>query len=105
MKYFTRILFFTIIFYSTICIADVLIIDRIKQEQSIDMPSRGLSMTQVISSFGEPLERKAAIGQPPITEWKYENFSVYFEKNWVIDSVAYKANANEKGPKYINERD
>lgn len=81
--------------------ADVLIINRLKQEQSIDMPKRGLSMNQVINQYGEPLTKKAAVGSPPITEWQYENYSVYFERQWVIKSVAYKASANEKGPKYI----
>lgn len=79
--------------------ADVLIIDRIQQETAIDMPQRGLSMNQVLASFGEPHLRKSAIGKPPITEWKYLKFSVYFEKSWVIDSVVYKASPVELGPK------
>jgi len=79
--------------------ADILIIDRIQQEKTIDMPARGLSMNQVLATYGEPKIKKTAIGEPPITEWKYETFSVYFEKSWVIDSVAYKASAAEIGPK------
>ena len=35
----------------------------------------------------------------PINRWTYANFTVYFEKNRVIDAVANKADANEVGPK------
>ena len=70
--------------------ADTLMIDRIAQEQSMSMPARGLTMNQVIKQYGEPKVKKDAVGQPPITEWQYDNFSVYFEKKWVITSVAYK---------------
>ena len=70
--------------------ADTLMIDKITQEQSMSMPTRGLTMNQVIKQYGEPKVKKDAVGQPPITEWQYDNFSVYFEKKWVITSVAYK---------------
>ena len=70
--------------------ADTLMIDRIAQEQAMSMPARGLTMNQVIKQYGEPKVKKDAVGQPPITEWQYDNFSVYFEKKWVITSVAYK---------------
>lgn len=101
MKTYTIIFSLILGCFSSTCYADVLIINRIQQEQSIDMPARGLSMNQVINRYGKPITKKTAVGNPPITEWKYENFSVYFEKQWVIDSVAYKASANEKGPKYV----
>jgi hypothetical protein len=101
-KYITIILVFCGIF-STVSIADVLIIDRIEQEKSFNLPSRGQTMSQVIAKFGEPNHRKSAIGDPPITEWKYDKFSVYFEHKWVIDSVVYKVNAEEKGPKSLNQ--
>jgi uncharacterized protein YcfL len=54
--------------------ADILIIDRINQQQVFDTPARGITMNQVLSQFGEPKLKKAAIGEPPITEWQYENF-------------------------------
>jgi len=103
MKTYTIIFIMILVFFPLISCADVLIINRIQQEQSIDMPSRGLSMNQVVERYGEPISKKAAIGTPPITEWEYENYSVYFENQWVIKSVAYKASANEKGPKYISQ--
>jgi len=70
--------------------ADTLMVDRIAQEKSIIMPTRGSTMNQVIKQFGEPKLKKSAVGEPPITEWQYEKFSVYFEHKWVITSVAYK---------------
>lgn len=54
---------------------------------TIDMPQHGDSQQQVINRFGEPLVRKAAVGQPPITRWDYTGFSVYFEYSTVINSV------------------
>ena len=50
-------------------------------------PKRGSKPEQVRSEFGEPLNIQAASGEPPITRWDYENFSVYFEGDTVIHSV------------------
>ena len=51
-------------------------------------PSRGLSMAQVESRFGEPSQRVAAVGAPPISRWVYPQFVVYFEGSYVIHAVA-----------------
>jgi hypothetical protein len=43
--------------------------------------------------FGAPVERHPTVsdpgrpGQPPITRWDYTGFSVFFERDKVIDSV------------------
>ena len=97
----TIIIFIILGLFSEFSTAEVLIIDRIKQEKNLKTPTRGMSMNQVISEFGEPKVKKEAIGKPPISIWKYHDFSVYFERNWVIDSVIYKASPEEKGPKPI----
>jgi hypothetical protein len=55
---------------------------------SVQTPPRGALMSTVESNFGEPRARHAAVGQPPITRWDYDGFSVYFENNHVIHSVA-----------------
>jgi hypothetical protein len=52
-----------------------------------DVPARGATMTQVEAKYGAPREKHAAVGQPPITRWDYDNFSVYFEREYVIHSV------------------
>ncbi len=37
--------------------------------------------------FGAPVNRHPTVGAPPITRWDYNGFSVFFEKDRVIDSV------------------
>ncbi len=81
--------------------AEVLIIERINNTQQIEVPTKGLSMNQVTQRFGEPLIKNTAIGEPPITKWKYDSFTVYFERSWVISSVINKASPNEIGPKKV----
>ena len=51
------------------------------------LPQRGVKMDRVLAEFGEPVERKQAVGQPPITEWDYGDFRVYFEYQTVLHSV------------------
>ena len=51
------------------------------------MPRRGISMDDVLSEFGEPDERFGPVGEPPITEWVYGSFRVYFEHQIVLHSI------------------
>jgi hypothetical protein len=51
------------------------------------MPIRGLSMAAVLGKFGEPSQRFGPIGQPPISEWVYGSFRVYFEYRTVLHSI------------------
>ena len=55
---------------------------------SIILPGRGMSMTEVESKFGAPLQKFPEVGDPPITRWVYSNFAVYFEYQYVIHAVA-----------------
>jgi len=57
------------------------------QESAVMMPKRGIKMGKVLDQFGEPLQRKPAVGEPPITEWEYDNFRVYFEYDTVLHAV------------------
>jgi hypothetical protein len=70
--------------------ADVLLLDGIELDAgSVDQrPKAGMSMSRVESTFGAPSQRHSAIGEPPITRWDYPGFSVYFEHDIVIHSVA-----------------
>jgi outer membrane protein assembly factor BamE (lipoprotein component of BamABCDE complex) len=99
--YFNILLLLITVLFSGISYSDVLIIDRIKQAQSFATPERGMTKNQVINQFGEPLLKKDPVGEPPITVWNYQKFTVYFERRWVINSVVNKANTDEKGPKYV----
>ncbi|MBB3168499.1 phosphodiesterase [Simiduia aestuariiviva] len=53
----------------------------------LELPSKGMTMAQVETAFGEAPKRHPARGQPPITRWEYSNFMVYFEGEHVIHSV------------------
>jgi hypothetical protein len=53
----------------------------------VDHPNRGSTMATVQNRFGEPTERHATVGNPPITRWDYPQFSVYFEHDRVLHSV------------------
>lgn len=56
-------------------------------EARIAFPARGMTMSQVAKNYGEPVRRRAPVGDPPITRWEYDNFVVYFEYKHVIHSV------------------
>lgn len=53
------------------------------------MPNRGLSKSQVESRFGQPSSKQGPVGNPSIYRWDYNNYSVFFENNIVIHSVAH----------------
>lgn len=55
---------------------------------SIQKPAHGISKAQVEHRFGAPQSRHGPVGNPPITFWEYENFTVYFEHDRVIHSVS-----------------
>lgn len=62
------------------------------------LPAKGMSMTAVEREFGTPLSRRPPVGggssvTPPITRWDYVGYSVFFERNTVIDAVAKDAPA------------
>ena len=72
--------------------------------RAISAPERGLSMNQVEKRFGAPQAKLPARGgdtalHPVINRWQYNGFTVYFERNRVIDVVMNKADQNEIGPK------
>jgi len=75
--------------------ADTLLLDGIEldRQRGDSRPRAGMSMTAVESAYGAPAERRGPVGgsaieQPPITRWDYPSFSVYFEHDRVIHSVA-----------------
>lgn len=52
-----------------------------------ETPVKGMSMDRVEQAFGQPLEVRGPVGDPPITRWVYEGYTVYFEHRHVIHSV------------------
>jgi hypothetical protein len=69
--------------------ADILLIEKVRERMQRDLPDNGLSMAQVERRYGSPNRRSAAVGEPPITRWTYDDYSVYFEFELVIDSVLH----------------
>jgi len=62
------------------------------RDSQLQRPRRGVTMDEVEKRFGAPVTRHPAVGgssehQPPITRWDYTGFSVFFERDKVIDSV------------------
>ena len=58
-----------------------------------DEPMRGTTKDQVASKYGEPLTRRPAVGDPPISSWEYEGYTVYFEGVYVLHSVVKSSEA------------
>ena len=74
--------------------ADVLLVEGIQSAPAIQTPRNGVSMAQVRQHYGEPLEQQPAVGEPPITRWEYDGYSVFFEHDLVLHSVIHRAAAN-----------
>jgi hypothetical protein len=75
---------------ASVALAETIVIDDQVQirDSSVDKPKRGVTMTQVEAKFGAPVTKHPTVGKPPITRWDYAGFSVFFEHDRVIDSVA-----------------
>jgi hypothetical protein len=58
-----------------------------KRPASAPMPSRGMTMTEVENQFGKPKVKRPAVGDPPISRWAYADYTVYFERQYVLHSV------------------
>ena len=69
--------------------ADVLLIEEVRERMQRDLPANGLTKDQVEQRYGAPGERRAPVGEPPISRWLYEDYSVYFENELVIESVLH----------------
>jgi len=63
-----------------------------------NVPTRGMSMAQVEKRFGAPVEKLPSAGgdtprHPVIHRWRYQGYTVYFERSRVIHSVLDTASA------------
>lgn len=91
------------VFASTPARADNLLIQRVQQEQGMNLPARGMSMTQVESRYGAPQRKLSPRGgdsgkHPVIDRWDYSNFIVYFEHKHVIHAVLNTPAGNNLHP-------
>ena len=76
--------------------ADVLLIEEVRQADRMDLPQNGLSKADVQARFGEPSNRHSPVGDPPITRWDYDGWSVYFEYDTVLFTVLHKGHVIDK---------
>ena len=70
--------------------ADILEISVSKQSpelQSVSRPHTGMTKSSVEQIFGSPQATGGPIGEPPISNWSYPQFTVYFESDTVLHSV------------------
>jgi hypothetical protein len=87
--------------------ADNLLVNRVQQEQGMDLPTRGMSMDQVEKKYGAPQRKLSPRGgdsakHPTINRWDYANFIVYFEKSHVIHAVLNTPAGNNTNPASVN---
>ena len=70
--------------------ADVLLIEEVRQAGRMELPINGQTKAEIEARFGSPSEKHSAVGDPPITRWQYERWSVYFEYGTVLFTVLHK---------------
>ena len=73
---------------STALAETIMVDDQLQvRDSGAEKPKRGVTMSQVEAKFGAPVTKHDAVGAPPITRWDYAGFSVFFERDRVIDAV------------------
>ncbi len=87
--------------------ADDLLIKRLQQERTMQLPARGMTMAQVQRKYGAPRRKLESRGgdsarHPLIKRWEYENYIVYFEHDHVIHSVLNTPAGNNLHPAQAN---
>lgn len=73
--------------------------------QQIDKPTLGMTKASVLAQYGEPQQRYAAVGEPPISRWQYSEFTVYFESNVVMHSVVQHRRQDEESTSRVEAAD
>jgi hypothetical protein len=76
--------------------ADVLLIEEVRQAERMQLPVNGMNKDDVRSRYGDPAQTHAPVGDPPITRWDYEQWSVYFEYDLVLFTVLKKGHVIDK---------
>jgi len=71
-------------------VADVLVIEQVRQVEAMAVPDNGQTQSEVETAFGAPESKSAPVGDPPITKWTYPHWSVYFEYDRVLFTVLNK---------------
>ena len=80
----------------TAALADVLLIEEVRQAERMELPVNGMNKAAVRARFGEPANTHAAVGDPPISRWDYDGWSVYFEYDLTLFTVLHKGQVIDK---------
>ena len=75
-------------------LADVLLVDSIQSAPQIQAPRNGLTMSQIRQQFGTPASEIPAVGDPPISRWEYNGYSVFFENDLALHTVIHQPDSN-----------
>jgi len=81
------IVLFSLSFSATTLMAQTLHMPGHSAASTQKLPDRGSTMQQVEQEFGFPASVIESVGEPPITQWLYAGFRVYFENDHVIHCV------------------
>jgi len=57
---------------------------------AVTTPKNGQDKLSVEANYGAPLEKVGSVGEPPISRWVYQEFTVYFEHDLVLHAVMHK---------------
>ena len=57
------------------------------EKMDLPRPTRGMSSEAVLEQYGLPSSKSGPVGDPPISTWRYPDYTVYFESETVIHSV------------------
>ncbi len=82
----------TFIAISPTLVAESVSLSEARQsDQNIQTPKNGLKKENVEAMYGAPVQRVSAVGEPPISKWVYQEFTVYFEHDIVLHAVVHKS--------------
>jgi hypothetical protein len=89
MRTTSRLLLLGVLATCGVARADTLIIEGLDQAEqtAAQRPTRGMTMNKVSATWGTPVAKNEAIGEPPITRWEYGDFLVFFEYDRVLHAV------------------
>lgn len=75
--------------FTTVAAEEVRVPVKSQAERSAeaDLPRTGVSQASVRNGWGNPRETMGPVGDPPISQWHYEDFVVYFESDRVVHAV------------------
>ncbi len=63
------------------------VMSQAERSAQASLPRTGMSQSSVRNGWGNPRETAGPVGDPPISQWHYEDFVVYFESDRVIHAV------------------